>query len=49
MVEKYYILCVRVTIRAVAEEVGVDDVAVTVNGLSLILQETNKIYLIVYL
>jgi hypothetical protein len=34
---------------AVAAEVDVDDVAVTVKGLSLILQETSKIYIILYL
>ena len=38
-----------VSIRAVAVEVDVNDVAVTVKGLSLILQETSKIDLILYL
>ena len=38
-----------VSIHAVAAEVDVNDVAVTVKGLSLTLQETSKIYLILYL
>jgi len=38
-----------VSIRAVAAEVDVDDVAVAVKGFSLILQEGSKIYFILYL
>jgi len=38
-----------VCIRAVAAEVDVVDVVVTVKGLSLILQKTSKINLVLYL
>jgi hypothetical protein len=46
MAENDYIFASFVSIHAVSAEVDVDDVAVTVKGLSLILQETSRIYII---